>query len=85
MKIAFTKPFIRDYHDLPEHLQRQIDKQIEYLLENPKHPSLRMKKMEGHPSVWEIRITSGYHLTFQINGDTYMFRRVGTHDILKKP
>ena len=44
-----------------------------------------MKKMEGHPSVWEIRITSGYRLTFQINGDTYMFRRVGTHDILKKP
>lgn len=85
MKVAFTKPFIRDYQDLPEHIQRQIDEQIERLLANPGHPSLRLKKMEGRQSVWEIRITGGYRLTLQIDGDTYLLRRVGTHDILKKP
>ena len=51
MKVAFTKPFVRDYHGLSEHIQQQIDEQIERLLDNPKHPSLRMKKMEGRPSV----------------------------------
>jgi mRNA-degrading endonuclease RelE of RelBE toxin-antitoxin system len=85
MKVAFTKPFIRDYRGLPEHIQQQIDEQIERLLDNPKHPSLRMKKMEGRPFVWEARITGGYRLTFQIDGDTYLLRRVGTHDILKRP
>ncbi len=85
MKIAFTKPFIRDYQGLPAHIQKQIDEQIERLLDNPRHPSLRMKKMEGHPSVWEIRITGGYRLTLQIDDDTYLLRRVGSHDILKRP
>jgi len=55
------------------------------MLDNPKHPSLRTKKMEGYPSVWEVRITGGYRLTFRIEGDIYLLRRVGTHDILKRP
>lgn len=85
MKIAFTKPFKRDYHGLPENIQKQIDEQIMRLLDNPKHPSLRMKKMEGRQTIWEVRITGGYRMTFQISGDTYLLRRVGTHDKLKNP
>lgn len=85
MKVAFTKPFKRDYNELPEHIQEQIDKQITQLLENPKHPSLQIKKMEGRESIWEARITKGYRMTFQIDGDTYLLRRVGTHAILKRP
>jgi len=85
MKVAFTKPFIRDYQGLPALIQKQIDEQLERLLENPRHPSLRMKKMEGHASVMEIRVTGGYRLTLQIDGDTYLLRRVGSHDILKRP
>ena len=69
MKVSFTKPFIRDYHGLPEHIQQQTAEQIKRLLDNPKHPSLRMKKMEGRLSFWEVRITGGYRLTFQIDGD----------------
>ncbi|MGD0886338.1 MAG: type II toxin-antitoxin system RelE/ParE family toxin [Thermodesulfovibrionales bacterium] len=85
MKVSFTKPFKRDYHDLPESIQKQIDEQIVRLLDNPKHPSLRIKKMEGHQAIWEARITGGYRITFQINGDTYLLRSSGTHAILKKP
>ena len=85
MKVAFTKPFKKDYQGFPAHIQQKIDEQIVRLLDNPKHPSLRMKKMEGCPSVWEARITGGYRLTFQIDGDIYLLRRVGTHDILKRP
>ena len=85
MKVSFTKPFKKDYHNLPESMQKQIDEQIMRLLDSPKHPSLRIKKMEGHQTIWEARITGGYRMTFQINGDTYLLRRVGTHSILKKP
>jgi addiction module RelE/StbE family toxin len=85
MKVAFTKPFKRDYQGLPENIQKQIDEQIMRLLVNPKQPSLRIKKMEGRQSVWEAKITGGYRMTFQINGDTYLLRRAGTHDILKRP
>ena len=85
MKVAFTKPFKRDYKGLPENIQEQTDKQIMHLPDNPKHPSLHIKKMEGHESVWEARVTKGYRMTFQIDGDTYLLRRVGTHSILKRP
>jgi addiction module RelE/StbE family toxin len=85
VKLAFTKPFKRDYKGLPENIQELIDKQIFHLLENPRHPSLQIKKMEGRQTIWEARITKGYRMTFQIVGDTYLLRRVGTHSILKKP
>lgn len=84
MRVSFTKPFKRDYHDLPESIQKQIDEQIIRLLENPKHPSLRIRKMEGHQTIWEARITARYRITFQINGDTYLLRRAGTHAIFKR-
>jgi mRNA interferase RelE/StbE len=54
-------------------------------MDNPKHPSLRIKKMEGHPSVWEARITKVYRMTFQIDGDVFLLRRVGPHSVLKSP
>jgi mRNA-degrading endonuclease RelE of RelBE toxin-antitoxin system len=85
VKVAFTKPINRDYKGLPEDIQELIDKQIIHLLGNPKHPSLCLKKMEGHKSIYEARITKGYCMTFQIVDDTYLLRRVGTHSILKKP
>ena len=85
MKVSFTKPFKQDYKGLPENIQDQIDEQIVQLIENPKHPSLNIKKMEGHKSIWEARITKGYRMTFQIDSDTCLLRRVGTHSVLKRP
>ncbi|MFH1025991.1 MAG: type II toxin-antitoxin system mRNA interferase toxin, RelE/StbE family [Nitrospirota bacterium] len=95
MKVSFTKPFKGDYHALPKEIQELINKQtqeliskqIAHLMENPHHPSLRIKKMEGHESVWEARVTKGYRMTFHIHvhGDTCLLRRVGTHSILKRP
>jgi len=85
MKVAFTKPFMKDYQGLPENIRKQIDEQIGRLLDNPRHPSLRLKKMEGHPSIWEARISQDYRMTLEINSDTYLLRRAGAHDILKKP
>lgn len=85
MKVAFTSPFRKDYQGLPTGIQEQIDAQIARLLENPRHPSLRCKKMEGRAAFWEARVTKDYRLTFEIVAGVYLLRRVGTHDILKKP
>jgi mRNA-degrading endonuclease RelE of RelBE toxin-antitoxin system len=85
MKVVFTKPFVRDYRNLPSNIQKLIDKQIGRLIENPRHPSLQTKKMEGHKSIMEARITLEYRMTFQIVGDTYILRRVGTHSVFRRP
>jgi len=85
MKIQTTRPFDEDYHSLPEAIQERTEKQLALLLENPHHQSLRIKKIKGHPSIWEGRVTKSYRFTFQISGEIYLLRRIGTHDILKTP
>ena len=85
MRIQTTKPFDGDYDSLPKEIKERANKQLTLLLENPRHPSLRLKKIKGHPAIWEGRITESYRFTFQISGEIYMLRRIGTHDILKTP
>ena len=85
MKLLFTKTFIRDYRKLPQRIQKTADKQLELLLSNRNHPSLNIKKMQDPRDIWEGRVTESYRFTFQIQGDTYIMRKIGTHDILKKP
>ena len=85
MRIQTTRPFDEDYSSLPESIKERADKQFIILIENPHHPSLRLKKIKGHPNIWEGRVTKSYRFTFQISGEIYLLRRIGTHDILKTP
>jgi mRNA interferase RelE/StbE len=85
MRLERTAQFKRDFVSLPEEIQRRIEKQLAILLQNPRHPSLRIKRMEGIRDIWEGRITKSYRFTFQMKGDTCILRRVGRHDILETP
>ena len=59
MKLARTSRFVRDFQSLPTDIQRRAAKQLQLLLDNPRHPSLRIKKMEGSQDIWEGRISKG--------------------------
>ena len=85
MRIETESFFDRDYARLPQRIQERAEKQLALLLSNPQHPSLHLKKMEGWGDIWEGRVTRGYRFTFTQEGDTYSLRRIGTHDILKRP
>jgi len=84
MKLLFTKNFIRDYRKLPQRIQKITDKQLGFLLSDPQHPSLNIKKMQDPRNIWEGCVTESYRFTYQIKGGTYILRKVGTHDVLKK-
>ena len=85
MKVQTTRPFDRDYARLPQQIKDQSYKQLALLLENPRHPSLQLKKMRGTADIWEARITRGYSLTLLMVGDTLILRRIGPHDVLREP
>jgi len=85
MEIQTTKPFDKDWDILPQGIKRRAEKQFDFLIKDPKHPSLRLKKMKGYSGTWEGSITRKYRFTFQIEGDTYILRKVGKHEILRKP
>ncbi len=85
MKFYRTERFKRKYKKLPRHIKKTSKKQLGLLLSDPQHPSLNIKKMNDPRNIWEGRITKSYRFTFQIKGDSYILRTIGTHDILQNP
>lgn len=84
MRIQESQQFLKEYERLSEAVKKRAGKQLALFLQNPHHPSLQTKKMGGR-HIWEGRITQGYRFTFELLGDVYRLRRIGTHDILKRP
>ena len=84
MQFARTRIFKKEYEKLEVIVKDVVDKKLTLLLKNPRHPSLRFKKVKGHAGIWEISITMHYRLLLLIEGDCYTLLRIGTHDILNK-
>ncbi len=77
--------FKKDFEKLPSEIQRRVEKQLRLFIQNPKHNSLNIKKMRSPNNIWEGRISQSYRFTNHTEGDTYILRRVVTHDVLKNP
>lgn len=85
MQVVYTRTFKKDYKKLPENVKTQVNKQLGFLLQDRFHPSLHLKKMSDPREIWELRVNQGYRLTFKINDNTVILRKVGTHKILHNP
>ncbi len=85
MHIEATPTFIRLYKRLPSDIKERSQKALELLQTNPAHPSLGHKKMVGQKTIYEIRVSQNYRITYQRIGDTAYLRKIGTHDLLKNP
>jgi len=83
VNIRSTDAFLKDYRALPADMRERVDKQLRLLLEDFRHPSLRLKKLKG-TNIYEIRISKGYRLTLRFDKDHMELRRIGTHDILRE-
>ena len=79
--------FKQAYAGLPTHIQDKAIKAFKLFRENPRHPSLHIKKMQGYADIWEGRVDQNYRFTFEYQtnaqGETVcVFRNIGTHAIL---
>ena len=80
-KIRFTRRFLKSFARLPVPVQEKIKKQIALLAENPRHPSLQTKPIQGARGVYEVRIDREYRMTYERDADdTLVLRAVGMHD-----
>lgn len=88
-----SRRFAREALKLSPELRRTLQRKLDLFREDPRHPSLRVKKVKRYKGVWELSITEQHRVTFewaqteQEEGEvrTAILRRVGTHDILKRP
>lgn len=79
MKAAFSARFIRQYSALSPERKAKFDKQLDFLLANLRHPSLRAKKYDEARDIWQARVNDAYRFYFQIEGDTYRILSIVPH------
>jgi hypothetical protein len=77
MKSSTTPDFWASYRDLPPEIKSRA--RIAYRLwqSNPRHPSLRFKKVGR---LWSVRVGGGYRALSLLEGDTFYWFWIGTHD-----
>ena len=60
-------------------VQRAFDKQVNRLLVDPHHPSLRTKKYDEASGLWQARINRDWRFYFTIEGETYHLVEMTSH------
>ena len=85
MEVYRTESFEADFAGLPITIQKRFASKLTLFINNPFHPSLHTKKMQGTVSIWELRVSKNYRCTFLLNKNICIFRRIGTHDTLRMP
>jgi mRNA-degrading endonuclease RelE of RelBE toxin-antitoxin system len=84
MKYVRTERFKKAAAKLPREIQAKAAKAFILFKDNPRHPSLGVKRVQGMPDVWEGRIDVNYRFTFHYEGDVCVFRNIGLHAIVER-
>jgi mRNA interferase RelE/StbE len=79
MKLSYSSSFERSYGDAPTQIQRQCMKQIAFLVQDLRHPSVRAKKYDESSGLWQGRVNRNWRFYFIIEGDSYHFIDVMPH------
>jgi mRNA interferase RelE/StbE len=89
-KISRSDRFIKELRKLIDKgvlTIEQVEKFLRLVEENPRHPSLRIKKIQGTADIFEASVNMSVRVSFQyIKPDTVFLRNIGEHDMtLKRP
>jgi mRNA interferase RelE/StbE len=84
-ELRTTRSFDRSFQRLPKTIREQTIAKLQLFQEDPSHPSLRVKRIRATARIWEMSITMNYRVTFEVDEERVLLRRIGTHDVLKHP
>lgn len=79
MKTRPSERFRRSFDAAPPSVQKAIDKQLQLLITNARHPSLHAKKYDETRGIWQARVNRDWRFYFQIENDTYHLIDVMPH------
>lgn len=80
MKVAYSERFLASLEDVPPAVQKAFFKQLGFLMENIRHPSLRAKRFDDGRGLWQARVNRDWRFYFTIEGGVYRL-----HDIVAHP
>ncbi|MDI6711396.1 MAG: hypothetical protein QME76_12075 [Bacillota bacterium] len=86
MRFVRTERFKKAYLALPPRDRERVKKALRLVADDPSHPSLMVKKVQGTADIRESRASKALRITFQREGDVVILRNCGPHDpTLKRP
>lgn len=88
MVIKTSASFEKEFKKLPADQKKLAKKKLALLVGDPRHPSLRCKKVQGYfeePPIMELSVTMTVRVTWQRFPDFIYLRHIGTHEIFRRP
>ena len=83
-EFTFTPRFQKHFKDLTAQEKKQLKNKLELLAENPSHPSLQTKRIQGITDLFECSVNMDIRIIWYYEGDKMIILvDVGHHDILK--
>lgn len=84
-KFTFTKRFQKHFKYLNNNEKKQLRKKLELLSQNPLHPSLRTKHIQGSQNLFECSVNMDIRIIWSYDGkEIIVLIDTGHHDILYK-
>ncbi len=79
--IKYSSLFKKKVKLLDQKTKKTLKAKLELMLENPKHPSLRTKKIQGTEGIFEASINMSVRMTFEYDAEgNLILRNIGEHD-----
>jgi mRNA interferase RelE/StbE len=68
---------------LPPEVRAAVKKQLDFMADDPRHPSLRLKRIQGTADWWEARVNDSYRFGLKHIDGVWVLVVVGSHqDVL---
>jgi hypothetical protein len=74
-----TREFREAFASLPNDVRRQAQRAYRLFCTDPRHPSLRFKKVDEESNVYSVRIGLGYRALGVMEGSTVVWFWIGSH------
>lgn len=79
MRSKTTKTFRKRLDSLPEEVQEQARRAYRQFAVDPSHRSLQFKRVHTSVPLYSARISKGYRVVGQLDGDTVVWFWIGSH------
>ncbi len=85
LQITFTERFQKHYVRLTEAEKKQFRSKLSVFAENPLHPSLRTKRIQGTEDLFEFSVNMDIRVIWYYEGEKLVaLVDIGHHDLLKR-
>lgn len=79
MKIDYLPRALKALENTPAEVRRAFFKQVKFLEQDLRHPSLKAKKYNEREDLWQARINRNWRFYFNIVEDVYIIRDIIPH------